>query len=79
MDGEAAQRITLGGQPIRLALGWRKARHEVAITLVTGAFSLDSVTVATLSSSLPTDQPFLIYLVLGLLAIQALLGFLRRK
>ena len=79
VDGEAARRITLGGQPIRLALGWRKARHEVAITLVTGAFSLDSVTVATLSSSLPTDQPFLIYLVLGLLAIQALLGFLRKR
>ncbi len=59
VDGVAAKRISLGGQPVRLVRGWQQRRHEVTLTAVSGEVGVDALVVSS-----PWRPP--IWLVLGI-------------
>ena len=65
VDGDPPRRISLAGQPVRLVRGWRRQRHEAALTLVAGEIGVDTLTVQP-----PwRPSPVLVLSVVGLFAI----------
>ena len=45
VDGEEPQHISLAGEPVRLMHSWQSERHEIALTAVSGAVSVDALAV----------------------------------
>ncbi len=45
IDGEGAHRVSLNGEPVRLARRWGQRRHEVVMSAVSGEFSVDQLVV----------------------------------
>ncbi len=80
VDGGTPRRISLNGQAIRLAGGWRRAHHRVTLTTVGGDVDIDQVTVrrSAIGSPLP-NLPSLIYLALCVAAIWSLSLTLRGR
>ena len=69
LDGKAFGRVSLNGEPVQLARGWRQKRHDVTLSGVNGVFSVDELIVE--SPWRPSRGS-----VLGAVGVVVLLGWL---
>jgi hypothetical protein len=82
VDGNAPQRFSLDGQPVRLVpssalslpKGWRQERHQVTLTAVSGEISIDDLIVQRPWS----PSPWLVLGAVGLLAVMTVIVLRRR-
>ena len=73
VDGDSPTRVSLDGQPVRLARGWQR-RHEVTLTAIAGEVGVDALVV----SSPWRPSPWLVLGVVGLLVVMTLVVLRRR-